>query len=74
MYVDSDDVAMDLANGQMPLDYCNLLYRRDLSFADVNRVVTVQNVQALSMLKDGRDSHSHHPILLRPDYPVVTGI
>jgi hypothetical protein len=66
MYFDSDDVAMDLANGQVPLNYCNLLYRRNLSFAVVNRV---QDVQAYSMLKDWRDSHPHHH--LRPDYPVV---
>ena len=66
MHVDSDDVAMDLANGQVPLNYCNLLYRRNLSFAVVNRV---QDVQAYSMLKDWRDSHPHHH--LRPDYPVV---
>ncbi len=67
-------VAMDLANGQLPLDCCNLLYRRDLLFAVVNRVMRVQNIQAFFMLKDWRDSHPHHSILLHPDYPVVTGV
>jgi hypothetical protein len=74
MHVDSGDAAMDWANGQVPLDCCNLSCRRDLSFAVVNQVMRVQNVRGYSMLKDWRDSRPHRPhlpLLLRPDYPVV---